>query len=106
MHKGDRREDAGEGVMSVETLGIDIAKARFQVSLRRADQKRRTKAFPNTGPGHQALLAWLAAHAAGPVHACLEATGTYGEAVATALVDAGHQVSAVHPAARKAFAPR
>jgi transposase len=88
----------------METLGIDIAKAKYAVSLRQADGRRRHKSFPNTRGGHAALLAWLAQHARGPVHACLEATGTYGEAVATALYDAGHRVSVVNPAAIKAFA--
>ena len=32
------------------------------------------------------------------MHACLEATGTYGELLATTLVDAGHQVSILNPA--------
>lgn len=88
----------------METLGIDIAKAKYVVSLRRVDQKRRQKSFPNTREGHLALVSWVDTYAAGPVHACLEATGTYGEAVATALVDAGHRVSVVNPAAVKAFA--
>jgi transposase len=90
--------------MERETLGIDIAKASYAVSLRRPEQTRRHKSFPNTAAGHEALIAWLARHATGPVHACLEATGTYGEAVATALVDAGHVVSVINPAAVKAFA--
>ncbi|HUR21515.1 MAG TPA: transposase [Vicinamibacterales bacterium] len=34
----------------------------------------------------------------------LESTGTYGEADATALVEAGHRVSIVNPATVKAFA--
>lgn len=88
----------------MEPLGIDIAKGKYTVSLSRADGKRRQKSFPNTPAGHQALLAWLATQADGLVHACLEATGTYGEAVATALVDAGHTVSMINPAAAKAFA--
>ncbi len=86
------------------TLGIDIAKATYQVSLRRTDGKRRHKSFPNTMAGHGALLTLLAHHEGTPVHACLEATGTYGDAVATALADAGHTVSIVNPAAVKAFA--
>jgi transposase len=90
--------------MDMETLGIDIAKAKYVVSLRRADGKRRQKSFSNTTEGHVALIAWLARYAAGPVHACLEATGTYGEAVATTLCDAGHTVSLINPAAAKAFA--
>lgn len=88
----------------METLGIDLAKAKYSVNLRRADQRRRQKTFPNTPEGHAALVVWLQTHAAAPVHACLEATGTYGDAVATALVAAGHRVSLVNPAAVKAFA--
>lgn len=88
----------------METLGIDIAKAKYHVSLRRANEKRHQKSCPNTAEGHAALIAWLRQHAAGPIHACLEATGTYGEGVATALVEAGHRVSIVNPAAVKAFA--
>ena len=37
------------------------------------------------------------------MHACLEATGSYGEAVATVLSDAGHSVSIINPARAKAF---
>jgi transposase len=85
-------------------LGIDVAKATYQVSLRRADGKRRQKSLPNTPGGHAALLAWLAQHGAPQVHACLEATGAYGDEVATVLADAGHVVSMVNPAAVKAFA--
>src|ERR1051326_8140846 len=76
--------------ITMETLGIDIAKATYVVSLRRAGGKRRQKSFPNTPAGKAALLAWLESHADGHVHACLEATGTYGDAVATTLADAGH----------------
>ena len=86
------------------TLGIDIAKASYQVSLKRPDGKRRNKSIRNTAAGHAALLEWLTRQAPDPVHACLEATGTYGEVAATALVDAGHRVSLVNPAAVKAFA--
>jgi transposase len=37
------------------------------------------------------------------MHACLEATGTYGDALAEALADAGHRVSVVNPAAIEAY---
>ena len=37
-------------------------------------------------------------------HACLEATGTYGEALALDLHQHGHIVSVMNPAAIKAFA--
>ncbi len=86
------------------TLGIDIAKASYHVSLKRPDGKRHQKSARNTPAGHAGLIEWLRRQASEPVHACLEATGTYGEAVATALVEAGHRVSIVNPAAVKAFA--
>jgi len=38
------------------------------------------------------------------LHVCLEATGSYGEALALYLFDAGYRVSVVNPAAVKAFA--
>ena len=70
------------------TLGIDIAKASFHVSLKRPDGKRRQKSLRNNPAGHALLIEWLQRQAPEPVHACLEATGTYGEAVATAPVGA------------------
>ena len=79
-------------------LGIDIAKAKFQVSLLWPDGRRRRKAFANSAAGCAELLAWLGRHGPDRVHACLEATGTYGELVATTLFDAGHQVSLLNPA--------
>jgi transposase len=79
-------------------LGIDIAKGKFNVTLLWPDGRRRRKACANTPAGCAELLAWLARQSAGTVHAGLEATGTYGELVATTLVDADHRVSLVNPA--------
>lgn len=84
-------------------LGIDIAKAKFDVALLR-EGKLRHKVFPNSAPGFKALSAWLAKQQAPRVHACLEATGAYGEALACYLADAGHTVSLVNPARIKAYA--
>ncbi len=50
------------------------------------------------------LLAWLDSHTITDLHVCLEATGSYGEALASYLFDAGLVVSIVNPAAVKAFA--
>lgn len=85
-------------------LGIDIAKHTYHVTVQRPDGKRRQKRCDNTPAGHRTLLMWLEKQDVGVVHACIEATGTYADAVATALVDAGHRVSIVHPAAVRAFA--
>lgn len=79
-------------------LGIDIGKTKFHVTLLFADGRRRRKACANSPAGCADLLAWLSRHGAGRVHACLEATGTYGELVARTLYDAGHQVSLLNPA--------
>lgn len=85
-------------------LGIDIAKAKFNVTLRTPDGKRRRKTCPNTPAGFTDLAGWLTRQHVTQVHACLEATGTYGEALATWLHDAGHYVSVVNPAVIHAYA--
>lgn len=85
-------------------LGIDIAKAKFDVTLRKADGKRRRKVFANTPAGWLELGTWLGRHGIQRVHACLEATGTYGEGVATWLHDHGHRVSVINPAIMAAYA--
>lgn len=84
-------------------LGIDIAKAKFQVALLIAD-KVRHQSFPNTAAGFQQLAQWLLRHAVSSVHACLEATGTYGDALAAWLHDGGHRVSVVNPSIIHAYA--
>ena len=84
-------------------LGIDVSKAKLDVALRRPDGTLRSKVVENTPAGFGVLSAWLAAHGVDAVHACLEATGTYWEAVAQYLADAGHTVSVVNPAQIKAF---
>lgn len=85
-------------------LGIDIAKAKFAVALRRDDGKVRHKTCANTPAGFADLAAWLQRQHITQVHACLEATGTYGDGLATWLHDAGHVVSVVNPAVIHAYA--
>jgi transposase len=92
-------------VKSMESaiLGIDVAKQKFDVALR-VEQKTFTGKFPNTPAGFGMLERWLVKYGAARVHACLEATGTYGEALAEHLHRAGHVVSVVNPAKIKGFA--
>lgn len=90
--------------MLLSILGIDVAKLKFDVCLLRADGKLRHRVFPNTAAGFIELAAWLLKQQTGRVHACMEATGTYSEALATYLFDASHLVSLVNPAAIKSFA--
>jgi transposase len=90
--------------MTLPTLGIDIAKLKFNVCLLNTDGKLKHKVFPNTEDGFRQLSAWLLRHKMERVHACMEATGAYGEALAVHLHGASHQVSVMNPAAVKAFA--
>lgn len=89
--------------MEQSVLGIDVAKRKFDVALLIND-KLKHKACQNTPEGFAELLQWMDKQGAAKVHACLEATGRYGEALAQALVEAGHTVSLVNPARVKGFA--
>ena len=84
-------------------LGIDVAKAKLDVALRLPDGKCRSKVVDNAPAGFTVLSAWLAKQVAGELNVCMEATGTYWEAVAEYLADAGHTVSVVNPARIKAY---
>lgn len=90
--------------MTEPVLGIDISKLKFNACLINAAGKLRHKLFPNTATGFGQLKDWLSKQSAEHVHACLEATGTYGEPLALFLHEAGHRVSVINPAAVKAFA--
>lgn len=85
-------------------LGIDIAKAKFAVALLRPDGKVLHKTCANTPAGFAELGAWLQRRPVTAVHACLEATGSYGEALAIWLHEHGHVVSVVNPAIIHAYA--
>ena len=83
-------------------LGIDIAKASFEVVLQ--DGPRRCgHGFSNDAAGFDALSRWLARQGAGCVWAVQEATGRYGEAPASYLTQQGHTVSVVNPLRIKAY---
>lgn len=85
------------------TLGIDIAKKKFDVAIY-IGGKYKSKSFANTQIGFEELVAWLRKNNINEFHACMEATGILWEAVATYLHDGGHIVSVVNPARIKAFA--
>ena len=90
--------------LSVAALGIDIAKLKFDVCLIKPAGRTKHKVFANTRHGFEQLIAWLASHQVNNLHACLEATGSYGEALALFLFEAGLVVSVANPAAVRAFA--
>lgn len=83
-------------------LGLDMAKSSFDVHLL-TETKASSHHFANTSQGFEALAQWLKYQAIQRVHACMEATGTYGDALALFLHQAGHIVSVVNPARVVAF---
>lgn len=90
--------------MTQSIIGIDISKLKFDLCLLRESGKLKHKVFANTPSGFLQLSAWLKKQKVESAHLCLEATGTYGEALATYLFDAGHLVSIINPAVIKAYA--
>ena len=84
------------------TLGIDISKDSFHVELS-VNEKLRHRKFSNRQEGFAELRAWLTKHKVAQVHACLEATGPYSEALALYLHQQDYIVSVVNPAQIKAF---
>src|ERR671939_159424 len=90
--------------MKGPALGIDISKLKFNVCLLGEGSKLKHRVFPSNAAGFEQLQAWLTKQGVERVHACLEATGTYSEALALSLFEAGHTVSIINPAAIKAFA--
>jgi len=78
-------------------LGIDVSKAKLDVCLLRDDQRPAIKTFANTPNGFGQLVQWVQQRQVNELHACLEATGHYGEGVALSLHERGYTVSVVNP---------
>jgi transposase len=83
-------------------LGIDVAKNKFDVALFR-NSKYKNKSFENNMSGFETLVVWLQQQDVTSIHACMEATGSYGDSLARFLFEAGHKVSVVNPARIKAY---
>lgn len=88
----------------MDILGIDLAKLTFDVTLLTSTGAQYHHKFPNTPAGMQALENWLQSHSVTQLHACMEATNVYWEALAQFLYQQGHTVSVVNPARIKGFA--
>jgi transposase len=85
------------------SLGIDVAKATFDAALL-CEGKLAQRTFAMDPAGFAALGNWMHQHQVEQVHACLEATGEYGAALALFLHESGHRVSIVNPARIAAYA--
>lgn len=90
--------------MNKSVLGIDISKQEFHVVLMSENKTSRPKVFKNNAQGFEALMCWLKQQQVSAVHGCMEATSTYGEALAEFLYEAGYRVSVVNPSRIKHYA--
>lgn len=85
-------------------LGIDVSKDKLDLALLDEDGQLWHKVITNNMAGLTELSRWLKLHQVEMLHACLEATGKYGEAVAKYLHQQGYHVSVVNPACIKGYA--
>lgn len=91
-------------------IGLDLGSEQFYAAAGTAPWQLRVRAtpFPNTPAGFDQFHAWLQEHAFAPERTvlCMEATGVYGEALATWLVAQGYPVAVEPPLkVKRAFAP-
>lgn len=83
-------------------LGIDVSKDKHDVVLVSQGNKYH-RVINNDLKGFEFLVKWLKTHQVTKVHACLEATGQYGDELAEYLYLQGHDVSVVNPARIKRY---
>src|SRR3954453_13527171 len=88
----------------MDVLGIDLAKLTFDATLLIESGEQHYQSFPNTSEGFSQLQTWLAQYRVTQLHACMEATNIYYEALASWLDAQGHTVSVVNPARIKGYA--
>lgn len=89
--------------MCKHILGIDISKRTFDVALLDDESTYRTGHFANSQKGFEHLSRWLSNREVDTLHACMEATGRYGDRLALFLVAQGYVVSRVNPARINAY---
>ena len=89
--------------MKEAILGIDVAKKKLDVALI-FDGRTLIHKFDNSLKGFKLLQGWLLSLHIERVHACMESTGVYGEALAGFLYEKNHRVSVVNPLRIKSYA--
>jgi transposase len=85
-------------------VGIDVSKDTLDVTLRRAGKNQSHQVVANDAAGITQLIKLLVKQKAEQIHACLEATGQYGDEVAERLHGQGYAVSVVNPLCTKSYA--
>lgn len=86
----------------MDFVGLDVGKSELHAMLLQGDRVSR-KSVANKDHGFQQLLKWFKNRNVTDLHVCLEATGSYGIAIAEFLNDQGYKVSVVNPSQIKAF---
>lgn len=89
--------------MEYSYLGLDIGKTKIHAALLVGQRSAKRKVVSNDESGHQELVGWLKRQQVEQLHACLEATSTYGHAIARCLHASGYQVSIANPKAVQAY---
>lgn len=84
-------------------IGIDIAKAKFDVAVRINAKTFKHKVFDNHLQGFEAFYQWLTQFGE-HFHLLMEATNIYHEALADFLYDKGFKVSVINPKCTPNFA--
>lgn len=88
--------------MATAFLGVDISKLTFDVALLN-DKEIINRKFSNNPKGFLALKHWLIKEGIVSAHACMEATGCYGEKLAEYFYNADFKVSVINPAQIRGF---
>lgn len=88
---------------TITIIGIDISKAKFDVAVLTGGQTYRLT-FANEPSGFKQLEHWLKKRKLSRVHACMEATGRYGDELALFLHAQGYTVSVVNAKRIQAYA--
>lgn len=91
----------------MNTIGIDISKAKLDCAWLRENDKLKFKVLANTEAGCNQLIEWSLKNTGleiNSLHFIMEATGIYHEQLAANLYKAGAMVSVVNPAQVKFYA--
>lgn len=88
--------------MSKVTVGVDIAKLKFDVA-RLCEGKYKHAKFTNDVKGYADFILWLTRFGDKDIRICMEATGAYSLPLAELLADRGYFVSVINPAQIHAF---
>lgn len=87
----------------MSVVGIDVSKLTLDLFILVKEKPRHHK-FSNSQSGFNDLMLWLRRLKVETIHACMEATGSYWQDLATFLHNSGVTVSVVNPACIKRFA--